>query len=121
MKEPKGSPKPFNGNVLVCKAVEEELDENNRYLHYEFVGIKPETLARPEKPKAQADDKEYDSVPPKPSTPPNQKITPEILKIIQEGLRKGMKVKDIAVQIWKRAKVQLNEDYLRKFIKNNFE
>ena len=121
LKEPKGSPKPFYGNVLVCKAVEEELDENNRYLHYEFECIKEETLARPEKPKAQADDKEYDSVPPKPSTPPNQKITPEILKIIQEGLRKGMKVKDIAVQIWKRAKVQLNEDYLRKFIKNNFE
>ena len=54
LKEPKGSPKPFNGNVLVCKAVEEELDENNRYLHYEFECIKEETLARPEKQKAQS-------------------------------------------------------------------
>ena len=100
---------------------EEELDANNKYLHYEFVGIKPEPQARPEKPKAQEDDKEYDSVHPKPSTPPNQKITPEILKIIQEGLHKGMKAKDIAVHIRKRAKVKLNEDYLRKYIKKNFE
>ena len=54
LKEPKGSPKPFDGNVLVCKAVEEELDENNKYLHYKFECIKEETLARPEKQKAQS-------------------------------------------------------------------
>ena len=100
---------------------EEELDANNKYLHYEFVGIKPEPQAHPEKPKVKEDDKEYDSVPPKPSTPPSQKITPEIQKIIQEGLHKGMEAKDIAVHIRKRAKVKLNEDYLRKYIKNNFK
>ena len=54
LKEPKGSPKPFYGNVLVCKAVEEELDESNKYLHYKFECIKKEVLARPEKQKAQS-------------------------------------------------------------------
>jgi len=53
LKEPKGSPKPFNGDVLVMKKVHEQLDGNNKYLHYEFDSIKPEVMARPEKPKLQ--------------------------------------------------------------------
>lgn len=56
LKEPKGSPNSLNGQVLVCKAVEEVIDDNNKFLHYEFIGIKPETEARPLKPKAESEE-----------------------------------------------------------------
>ncbi len=51
LKAPKGHPMPFPEGVLVCKYVKTQLDENNSYLHFEFVEIKPEADARPEKPK----------------------------------------------------------------------
>ncbi len=37
MKEPKGSPKPFNGNVLVMKIENDRIDSNNWYLHYKQI------------------------------------------------------------------------------------
>lgn len=55
LKEPKGSPKPFNGEVLVCKLTEKLLDENNKYLHFQYIGIKEHNQALPKKPKAQED------------------------------------------------------------------
>lgn len=53
LKDPKGSQTPFYGQVLVCKAVVDELDGDNKYLHYEYVCLKSEIEARPLKPKAQ--------------------------------------------------------------------
>ena len=52
LKAPKGHPKPHPEGVIVCKYVKTQLDEDNSYLHFEFVEIKPEADARPEKPKA---------------------------------------------------------------------
>lgn len=116
LKEPKGSDKPFNGDVLVCKKVEEKLDDNNKYLHYKFVTLKKEGKARPEKSKLQHDDTQGDSSQ-QPSYPPALKITPEVEAIILEGRQKGLKPKAIAKDIKKRTKKTLNPDYLRKYIK----
>ena len=51
LKAPKGHPVPYHEKVLVCKYVKDQLDEDNSYLHFEFVEIKPEADARPEKPR----------------------------------------------------------------------
>ena len=51
LKAPKGHPMPYPEGVLVCKYVKTKLDEDNSYLHFEFVEIKPEADARPDKPK----------------------------------------------------------------------
>ena len=114
LKAPKGSPKPFKGKVLVCKGVEEELDDNNKYLHYEFDNIKPEVLARPEKPKIQTDaSKEY-SADPKPLKAPNQKVTPEIEWQIRDMLSKKIKPLKIAKTL------HLSEKTIRRY-KKEFE
>ena len=52
LKAPKGHAMPFPEGVLVCKYVKSKLDNDNWYLHFEYVEIKPETDARPEKAKA---------------------------------------------------------------------
>ena len=54
LKEPKGSPKPFEGDVLVCKKVVEV--QGSSHLHYEFEVLKPETKALPVKPKAESEE-----------------------------------------------------------------
>ena len=48
----KGGDKGVPEGVLVCKYVKSKLDNDNWYLHFEYVEIKPETDARPEKAKA---------------------------------------------------------------------
>lgn len=110
LKEPKGSPKPFNGNVLVMKKVHEQLDGNNKYLHYVFDSIKPEVMARPEKPKAQVGSiASGDMVK---CTAPNQKVTPEVLLKIKDMLRKGIKPAKIAKV------VKLSEKTIRRYKKD---
>lgn len=108
LKEPKGSPKPFNGEVLVMKKVHEKLDENNKYLHYKFDCIKSEVQARPEKPKAQAnancDNKCY-----APSTAPNQKVTPIIEKKMEQLFANNEKPSMIA------KKLGLSEKTIRRY------
>ena len=52
LKAPKGHAMPFPEGVLVCKYDKTKLDDDNWYLHFEYVEIKPETDARPEKAKA---------------------------------------------------------------------
>lgn len=118
LKEPKGSDKPFNGDVLVCKKVQKELDENNKYLHYEFVTLKKEGKARPEKSKLQHDDTQGDSSQ-QPSYPPAQKITADVEAIIIEGLQKRWNYADIAKDIQKRTKKTLSPEYLGKYINKN--
>lgn len=52
LKAPKGHAMPFPEGVLVCKYDKTKLDDDNWYLHFEYVEIKPETEARPDKAKA---------------------------------------------------------------------
>lgn len=63
LKEPKGHPKPFKGEVLVCKAKDEDID-GNKYLHYQYDCVKPVTEALPLKPKAAPNSVEISTVQP---------------------------------------------------------
>lgn len=90
MKEPKGYPKPFDGNVLVCK-FEEGTPDVDRYLHYSFDCIKPEAEARPLKNKIQIEGEPI-SIP----SGPNQKVTPEMKDGICDMLSNGEKIKTIS-------------------------
>lgn len=56
LKAPKGHPAPFPEGVLVCKYVKTRLDNDNWYLHFEHVEIKPEKKALPKKPKTIKED-----------------------------------------------------------------
>ena len=113
LKEPKGSPKPFNGNVLVMKQVQEQLEGNNKYLHYEFVSTKREEMARPEKPKTQVDAlKECSDNITSPKAP-NQKVTPLIEQQIKDMLSEGKKPSKITKSL------KLSERTIRRY-KNGF-
>ena len=112
LKEPKGSPKPFNGDVLVMRMVHEQLDDSNKHLYYQYDCIKPEVQARPEKPKAVDSSSALTPVLTSP-TPPNQKVTPEIGKKIEEMLAKDIKVSKIA------SKVRLSEKTIRRYKKEH--
>lgn len=107
LKEPKGSPKPFNGEVLVMKMVDAQLDESNHYLHYEYCTTKPEPQARPLKPKAVVPPDDSPTPVKSASTTgqvvnlvkpvaPNQKITPEIEEKMKEMFEQGIKPSVIA-------------------------
>ena len=104
LKAPKGHPMPFPEGVLVCKYVKTQLDEDNSYLHFEFVEIKPEADARPDKPKkpkankagtsnasSTADEKLQKKA-------PNKKLSDEDKDEIVNLLRKGVKSPVIAKQ-----------------------
>ena len=106
LKAPKGHPMPFPEGVLVCKYVKTQLDEDNSYLHFEFVEIKPEADARPDKPKKPkankgtagtsnassiADEKVQKKA-------PNKKLSDEDKDEIVNLLRKGVKSPVIAKQ-----------------------
>lgn len=116
LKEPKGSGTPFNGNVVVCKIVSENIDKNNKNTYLQYVGIKPEAEARPMKPKVQATDTSTSAAPSvgtfniatapasasdpsvaaTPKAAPNQKVTPEMEEKMKGMVAKGMKVSKIA-------------------------
>lgn len=106
LKAPKGHRMPFPEGVLVCKYVKTQLDEDNSYLHFEFVEIKPEADARPDKPKKPkankgtagtsnassiADEKVQKKA-------PNKKLSDEDKDEIVNLLRKGVKSPVIAKQ-----------------------
>ena len=98
LKDPKGSPKPFGGKVLVCKSIEEKVDDNNKYLHYVYDSVKPEGHARPLKPKAEVRGKSTEACFEKPSAP-NQKVTPEMEQTIKDMLNSGMRPKAIGKKL----------------------
>lgn len=112
LKEPKGSPKPFNGDVLVMKKVHEQLDDSNKYLYYKYDSIKPEVQARPERPKAVGSPSTSTSALTSP-TPPNQKVTLEIGNKIEEMLLQSTKPKVIA------KKLRLSEKTIRRYKKEH--
>jgi hypothetical protein len=116
LKEPKGSRMPFNGNVVVCKIVSENIDKNNKNTYLQYVGIKPEVEARPMKPKVQSANTGTSAavttvtpsvgtfpitatdgaVAATPKAAPNQKVTPEMEEKMKEMVAKGMKPGKIA-------------------------
>lgn len=93
LKAPKGSDKPFHDQVLVCKKAK-NLDDGTPFLHYKYDSIKPEEEALPPKSKDQTVQA------PSPSEAvkkyPNQKITFEMEKEIEQMLSQGKSVKAIA-------------------------
>ena len=116
LKEPKGSGTPFNGNVVVCKIVSENIDENNKNTYLQYVDVKQEVEARPMKPKVQSANTgtsaAVTTVTPSvgtfpitatdgadaatPKAAPNQKVTPEMEEKMKEMVAKGMKPGKIA-------------------------
>ena len=99
LKEPKGSPKPFNGDVLVMRKVHEQLDDSNKQLYYQYDSIKPEVQARPEKPKVQTDGVSSTEASSEAPMAPNQKATPEVARKIEEMLARGMSANKIASKL----------------------
>ena len=131
LKEPKGSRMPFNGNVVVCKIVSENIDENNINTYLQYVDVKPEVEARPMKPKVQSANTGTSaavttvtpsvgtfpitasdpSVAATPKAAPNQKVTPEMEEKMKGMVAKGMKPKKIS------QKVNVSEKTVRRYIK----
>ena len=115
LKEPKGYPKPFEGNVLVCKMVKKLDGEDVKYLHLQYDSIVAESKALPEKPtKRQDDENDYNS----PSKPPAQKMTPEIEGIIKNGYINKLTYKGIAEDVKTQTGKEFSPEYLGKYIKN---
>lgn len=126
LKVAKGSGTPYNGQVLVCKIVSEEIDDNNKNTYLQYVGIKPEAEARPMKPKVQATGTSTSTAPSvgtypitasapsviaTPKAAPNQKVTPEMEEKMKGMVAKGMKPKKIS------QKVNVSEKTVRRYIK----
>ena len=131
LKEPKGSGTPLNGQVLVCKIVSENIDENNKNTYLQYVDVKQEVEARPMKPKVQATDTSTSAAPSvgtfniatapasasgpsvaaTPKAAPNQKVTPEMEEKMKGMVAKGMKPKKIS------QKVNVSEKTVRRYIK----
>lgn len=100
LKEPKGSPKPFDGKFLVMKKEKTQLDSKNSYLHFVYVDDKEEAEALPPKPKAQA--KAADATPTAPAPKkkaPNQKVTLEMAQKMMEMHAKGKTQDEIAKEL----------------------
>ena len=101
LKEPKGSPKPFDGKFLVMKKEKTQLDSKNSYLHFVHVDTKEEAEALPPKPKAQA----TAPVTPNATSPspqkkaPHQKVTLEMAQKMMEMHAKGKTQDEIAKEL----------------------
>lgn len=119
LKEPKGSAMPFNGQVLVCELVEKFIDNQNKYLYYQYVDTRDETEARPVKPKVQSDDKVL-VVHEKPQyKAPNQKVMAEDHAFIINLHNCGMKPKEIRVEYIKQRKKSISEKTIKRHIDKN--
>ena len=98
LKEPKGSPKPFDGKFLVMKKEKTQLDSKNSYLHFVHVDTKEEAEALPPKPKAQAADTAPTAPAPKKKAP-NQKVTLEMAQKMMEMYAKGKTMVEIGKEV----------------------
>ena len=114
LKDPKGSPTPFDGKVLVMKKEKTQLDPKNSYLHFVYVDIKEEAKALPLKPKAQATAPVTPNAtsPAPQKTAPNQKVTSEMEQKMMDMLAKGVKTSVIA------KKVNLSPRQVRRYKKD---
>lgn len=97
LKDPKGSPSPYDGKVLVCKVVNECSDSTDKYLHYEYEGLKLERDARPTK--AGALPAEEFAVTTAAKRKPNQKIGVEEKAIIHKMHDEGIAIPAIAREL----------------------
>ncbi len=99
LKAPKGHRMPFPEGVLVCKYVKTQLDEDNSYLHFEFVEVKPEADARPDKPKkpkgSKAGSSKSDNTTDEPQKSGNATLTAEHIEQIRQQRAAGVKWDDI--------------------------
>ena len=114
LKEPKGSPKPFGGKVLVMKMENKQLDSENTYLHLVYVDTEDEAEALPFKPKPKPTAPVTPNVtaPAPQKTAPNQTVTPEDKKKMMDMLAKGVKTSAIA------KKVHLSPRQVRRYKKD---
>ena len=116
LKEPKGSAMPFNGQVLVCELVEKNIDNQNKYLYYQYVDTRDETVARPVKPKIQRNN-EVTSVQKKQrKKAPNQQVMSEDEVFIIDLHNRGMKAKEIRVEYIKNRKKKICERTIKRYI-----
>ena len=104
LKAPKGHPAPFPEGVLVCKYVKTQLDDENCYLHFEFVGIKPEKDALPMKPKStkgmsNTGKSEGNIAEGKVETPKKKRLSEEDKETILNDSKNGVSSEDIANKI----------------------
>ena len=104
LKAPKGHPAPFPEGVLVCKYVKTRLDDENCYLHFEFVGIKPEKDALPMKPKStkgmsNTGKSEGNIAECKVETPKKKRLSEEDKETILNDSKNGVSSEDIANKI----------------------
>jgi hypothetical protein len=116
LKEPKGSAMPFNGKVLVCELVEKNIDNQSKYLYYQYVDTRDETVARPDKPKIQRNN-EVTSVQKKQrKKAPNQQVMSEDEAFIIDLHNRGMKAKEIRVEYIKNRKKKICERTIKRYI-----
>ena len=114
LKDPKGSPTPFDGKVLVMKMEKTQLDAKNKYVRFVHVDIKEESEALSPKTKAKATAPVTPNVtsPAPQKTAPNQKVTSEMEQKMMDMLAKGMKPSSIA------KKLHLSEKTVRRYKKD---
>lgn len=103
LKAPKGHPAPFPEGVLVCKYVKTRLDNDNWYLHFEFVEVKPEADARPDKPKkpkgSKAGSSKSDNTTDEPQKRGNATLTAEHVEQIRQQRAAGVKWDEIMLDL----------------------
>ena len=115
LKEPKGSPKPFNGEVLVCKTVEKSSD-GKKNLHYEFDCTRPETEARPLKPKAESEESNIKSGV-EPKRRPNINWTEEMETKLTELHNEGINDRQIAEKMSDQFELKLTGTQIARRLK----
>jgi hypothetical protein len=114
LKDPKGSPTPFDGKVLVMKMEKTQLDAKNKNVRFVYVDIKEESEAiSPKlKPQATAPVTPNATSPAPQKTAPNQKVTSEMEQKMMDMLAKGVKTSVIA------KKVNLSPRQVRRYKKD---
>lgn len=116
LKEPKGSAMPFNGQVLVCELVEKTIDNQNKYLYYQYVDTRDETLARPVKPKVQSNNEVKPVQKKQRKIAPNQTVTLEDEMFIYDLFNRGMKAKEILIEYIKNRGKGITERTIYRYI-----
>lgn len=116
LKEPKGSAMPFNGQVLVCELVKKTIDNQNKYLYYQYVDTRDESVARPVKPKVQSNNEVTLVQKKQRKKAPNQQVMSEDEAFIIDLHNRGMKAKEIRVEYIKNRKKKICERTIKRYI-----
>lgn len=116
LKEPKGSAMPFNGQVLVCELVKKTIDNQNKYLYYQYVDTRDESVARPVKPKVQSNNEVTLVQKKQRKIAPNQQVMPEDEAYIYDLHNRGMKAKEILIEYIKNRGKGITERTIYRYI-----